>query len=133
MEECLTRSIMKNRFATALIVLLALALLPGCGRKTADEATPQPEAARTASAPHSSASVGTDQTAIDPKTDMIRITGGRFMMGDKAEVDATPHEVVVSPFYTNNKLVTQNKFQKFMAANHSGGKGDKNPAEQACW
>src|SRR5438874_2193784 len=98
---------MKNRFATALIALWALALLPGCGRKTANGATHSPDPAPTAPAPHSSASAGAEQTAIDPKADMIRITGGRFMMGDKAEVDATPHEVVVGSFYIDKHLVTQ--------------------------
>ena len=124
---------MKNRLATALIVLCALALLAGCGRKTANDATPPPDAAPTAPVSHSSASAGTDQTAIDPKSEMVQISGGRFMMGEKNEVDATPHEVVVSPFYIDKHLVTQEQFQKVMGANPSRWKGDKNPVEQVRW
>src|SRR5439155_13460007 len=131
--ECLARNIMEIRFATALIVLWALALLPGCGRKTANDATTPPDAAPTPPATHSTSSGVTNQTGSDSKAEMVQISGGRFMMGDKAEVDATPHEVVVSPFYIDKHLVTQEQFQKAMDANPSCWKGDKNPVEQVRW
>jgi len=122
---------MKNRFATALIALLALALLPGCGRKTEND--PPPQTGATAPVTRSTASGVTNQTGIDSKAEMVRISGGRFMMGDKAEVDATPHEVLVSPFYIDKYLVTQEQYQKVMGANPSRWKGDKNPVEQVRW
>src|SRR2546426_10927862 len=112
MEECLTRSIMKNRFATALIALLAMALLQGCGRKTEND--PPTQTGATAPVTRSTASGVTNQTGIDSKAEMVRISGGRFMMGDKAEIDATPHEVLVSPFYIDKYLVTQEQYQKVM-------------------
>src|SRR5437870_13903225 len=99
MEECLARNIMKIRFATALIVLWALALLPGCGRKTADDATTPPDAAPTAPATHSAASGVTNETGNDSKSEVILMSGGRVLRGEKAEEDATPHEVAVSSFY----------------------------------
>ena len=64
---------------------------------------------------------------------MVQITGGKFIMGDKNEVDAPPHEVVVSSFFIDKHLVTQEQFQKIMGANPSRWKGDKNPVEQLRW
>lgn len=55
------------------------------------------------------------------------------MMGDKAEIDATPHEVVVSSFYLDKHLVTQEQYQKVMGGNPSRWKGDRNPVEQVRW
>jgi len=54
-------------------------------------------------------------------------------MGDKEEVDAAPHEVVVSSFSIDRYLVTQDQFQKVMGANPSRWKGGKNPVEQVRW
>jgi len=54
-------------------------------------------------------------------------------MGDKNEVDAPPHEVVVNSFFMDKRLVTQEQFQKIMGANPSRWKGDKNPVEQLRW
>ena len=127
------RKKMKNNIVVALIVSGTLALLPGCGRKTENDPPPPPQAGATAPAPHSTTSGVTNQTGTDSKSEMIRITGGRFMMGDKAEVDATPHEVIVSPFYIDKHLVTQEQFQKAMGTNPSRWKGDKNPVEQVRW
>ncbi|PYJ79234.1 MAG: hypothetical protein DME22_25710, partial [Verrucomicrobia bacterium] len=111
----------------------ALALLAGCGRETTNDATTPPDTAPKAPATHSTASGVTNQSGTDPKSEMVRISEGRFMMGDKAEVDATPHEVLVSPFYIDKHLVTQEQFQKVMGANPSRWKGDKNPVEQVRW
>src|SRR5256885_10224014 len=108
---CLPRiTMMKHNIVAALIVSAVFALLPGCGRKTANNATTPPDTAPTAPAPHSSASGVTNQTGIDSKAEMVRIPGGRFMMGDQAEVDATPHEVLVGPFFIDQHLVTQEQY-----------------------
>jgi formylglycine-generating enzyme required for sulfatase activity len=64
---------------------------------------------------------------------MVQIPGGKFMMGDKDEIDATPHEVVVSSFSMDRHLVTQEQFQKIMGTNPSRWKGEKNPVEQLRW
>src|SRR2546430_2955782 len=116
---------MKNRFATAVIVLVALALLAGCGRKTANDATTVPDAAPTPPATHSTASGVTHQTGIDSKSEMVQISGGRFMMGDKNEVDATPHEVIVSSFYIDKHLVTQEQLQEVMGGRGGRWKGEE--------
>jgi len=64
---------------------------------------------------------------------MVQISGGKFMMGDKNEVDAPPHEVVVDSFLMDRHLVTQEQFQKVMSTNPSRWKGEKNPVEQLRW
>jgi formylglycine-generating enzyme required for sulfatase activity len=68
-----------------------------------------------------------------PLADMVEIKGGKFMMGDKAEPDATPHEVAVSGFMMDKYLVTQELFQKVTGQNPSRWKGEKNPVEQVRW
>ena len=54
-------------------------------------------------------------------------------MGDENEVDATPHEVVVSSFYMDKYLVTQEEYRRVMEKNPSRWKADKNPVEQVRW
>src|ERR1041385_6578468 len=68
-----------------------------------------------------------------PLAEMVEIKGGKFMMGDKAEPDATPHEVTVSGFMMDKFPVTQELFQKVTGQNPSRWKGDKNPVEQVRW
>jgi formylglycine-generating enzyme required for sulfatase activity len=64
---------------------------------------------------------------------MVQITGGKFIMGDKDEVDAPQHVVVVSAFLMDARLVTQELFQKIMGTNPSRWKGGTNPVEQLRW
>src|SRR5881394_2966611 len=71
--------------------------------------------------------------AEGPLAEMVEIKGGKFMMGDKAEPDATVHEVTVSGFWMDKYPVTQELFQKVTATNPSRWKGDKNPVEQVRW
>ena len=71
--------------------------------------------------------------AAEPLAEMVEIKPGKFIMGDKAEPDATPHEVSVSAFFIDKYLVTQELFQKVMGSNPSRWKGDKNPVEQVRW
>ncbi len=68
-----------------------------------------------------------------PLAEMVEIKGEQFKMGDRAEADATPHDVVVSGFLMDKFLVTQELFQKVMGTNPSRWKGAKNPVEQVRW
>ena len=54
-------------------------------------------------------------------------------MGDKDEIDAAPHEVVLSSFYIDTYLVTQEHYQRIMGDNPSRWQGEKNPVEQVRW
>jgi formylglycine-generating enzyme required for sulfatase activity len=64
---------------------------------------------------------------------MVQLPRGHFTMGDQDEVDAKPHEVVVSSFYVDKYLVTQEQYQRVMGDNPSRWKGAKNPVEQVRW
>ena len=110
----------------AWIVSGALFLLPGCERKAANGAAQTP-----AVAPKASAAPG--PSGKEAPTDMVQIVGGRFLMGDREQVDAPPHEVVVSPFQMDKYPVTQELYQKVMGSNPSRWKGDRNPVEQVRW
>lgn len=68
-----------------------------------------------------------------PNSAMLLIKGGKFIMGDKNEVDAGPHEITISSFYMDKNLVTQEEFQKVMGSNPSRWKNDKYPVEQVRW
>ncbi len=112
----------------------ALALLPGCERKTPQERAPAPAAGSPQEAADSNKPAAvSSKTGTDSRMEMVQLPGGRFMMGDKDEIDATPHEVVVSSFFMDKHLVTQEQYQKVMGGNPSRWKGDKNPVEQVRW
>jgi len=64
---------------------------------------------------------------------MVLIPGGRFIMGEENQIDAAPHEVVLSPFYMDKNLVTQEQYEKVMGENPSRWKGGTNPVEQMRW
>jgi formylglycine-generating enzyme required for sulfatase activity len=64
---------------------------------------------------------------------MIHIPGGRFTMGDQSEIDAAPHEVVISPFYMDKNLVTQAEYERVVGENPSRWKNPENPVEQMRW
>jgi formylglycine-generating enzyme required for sulfatase activity len=91
----------------AVVVLLAgiLALSPGCQR----------------------------QPSVEAPGDMVQINGGRFLMGDKDQPDAPPHEVMLDSFHIDKYLVTQAQYQEAMGTNPSRWKGDQNPVEQVRW
>ena len=110
----------------------ALALLTGCERKASpDGRTENPTPPPTAS--NAAPSMAGSPRPTDAKPEMLKISGGRLMMGDKDEVDAAPHEVVVSAFFIDKQLVTQAQYQKAMGENPSRWKGEKNPVEQVRW
>jgi formylglycine-generating enzyme required for sulfatase activity len=72
-------------------------------------------------------------TSASPGSDLIRIAGGPFIMGDKDEADAPPHEVSISPFLMDRNLVTQEQYEKLMGENPSRWKSPQNPVEQIRW
>ena len=111
----------------AIVVITALTLHCGCERKAPNDVP------ASASARSNQTATVSNTTATDSKAEMIQLPGGRFIMGDKNEVDATPHEIAVSPFQIDKHLVTQEQYQKVMGANPSRWKGDKNPVEQVRW
>jgi sulfatase modifying factor 1 len=125
---------MKQLILAALLMGVGFALLPGCERNASNEGS-KPLAASSnepAANPNKTAAVSSI-AGTNSQGEMVQISGGRFMMGDKDEVDATPHEVAVSSFFMEKHLVTQEQYQKVMGANPSRWKGDKNPVEQVRW
>lgn len=103
-------------------------------------------AARLAAAPGPATAVGAeDPPATTPdrpaqanpaggaRPEMVHIAGGKFVMGLKSEVDATPHEVSVSPFEIDARLVTQQQFERVAGMNPSRWRGTNNPVEQVRW
>ncbi len=101
-------------------VLLLAILVNGCKRKAPEEDANAP--AR-----------DTEQATSDSGMEMVLIPGGRFVMGDSDEIDAPPHEVLLSPFYMDKYLVTQAEFERVMGENPSRWKGGENPVEQVRW
>jgi sulfatase modifying factor 1 len=122
---------------TAAFLIMVLVVLAGCERQAPTANPPAPAAVK--NEPGAASGTGTTtaapakNTTTSPKTDMALIQGGKFLMGEKSEVDATPHEVTVSAFYIDKYLVTQEQFQKVTGSNPSRWKGDRNPVEQVRW
>jgi formylglycine-generating enzyme required for sulfatase activity len=114
-------------WTTAAVWLSAgLLLLPGCERSPGTGGPKQTKAS-----PGQNASPS--QNAPGTPTDMVRIPGGQFQMGDNQEVDAKPHPVTVSTFFMDQTLVTQDRYEKTMGENPSRWKGGRNPVEQVRW
>ncbi len=117
---------MKRSFVSGLTFATILTLLPACSPENSTQQTKAPEATAASNGPPNQA-----KAAARPA--MAQITGGRFLMGDKEQVDAPPHEVVVSTFWIDRHLVTQHEYEKVMGDNPSRWKGDENPVEQVRW
>jgi sulfatase modifying factor 1 len=111
---------MKQYIIAALLLLSTLPLLQGCKRKAPSDAAENQSDATT---------VSKTESGIE----MVQLPGGRFTMGDENEIDAIPHEVVVSSFFMDRYLVTQEQYEKVMGKNPSRWKSDKNPVEQVRW
>ena len=105
---------MKRCIIGAILISLTLAL-QSCKRRVPKE-TPGPTDAKSGAG-----------------AEMVGIAGGVFMMGDKDEVDAEPHEVSVSPFQMDKHLVTQGQYQRVMKDNPSRWKVENHPVEQVRW
>jgi formylglycine-generating enzyme required for sulfatase activity len=123
---------MNHPSAISLILLCALVSLSGCGPKAPNDGANSPDAGPKMQSAPAKATASLNPPATNA-TEMVQILGGKFMMGDKDEVDAPPHEVVVGSFSMDRHLVTQEQFQKVMGANPSRWKGEKNPVEQLRW
>ncbi|HEY3855378.1 MAG TPA: formylglycine-generating enzyme family protein [Verrucomicrobiae bacterium] len=118
---------MRLNLTFAMSLCGVVALLLGCDKNPPPTAVPTTTtAAATQEAPAS-------KPPSDSPADMVRISGGHFVMGDKTEIDAPPHEVTVSPFYMDKNLVDQDHFQKVVGSNPSRWKAGKNPVEQVRW
>ena len=111
---------MKRYIHVVILLSVALILVQGCKRKDPNEA------------PKNSAQAP-GEVKDEAGTEMALLEAGRFTMGDEKEIDATPHEVVISSFYIDKYPVTQEQYKKVMAENPSRWKGDKNPVEQVRW
>jgi eukaryotic-like serine/threonine-protein kinase len=71
---------------------------------------------------------------------MVKIPGGKFMMGspesekDRRDSESPQHQVTVPEFYLGQTLVTQAQYQAIMGNNPSNFKGnDKLPVEEVSW
>jgi sulfatase modifying factor 1 len=104
---------MKHYVTVAFLLGGTLVLLDGCGRKAPEDAS--------------------KETKIESQTQMVLLADGLFTMGDENEVDAPPHEVLISSFYIDRYLVTQEQYEKVMGENPSRWKGSQNPVEQIRW
>jgi formylglycine-generating enzyme required for sulfatase activity len=78
-------------------------------------------------------SAATNQSSVAIDGQMVLVQAGRFVMGDRDEVDAPQHEVAVSAFYMDKFLVTQQLYEKLMSENPSRWKTGANPVEQVRW
>jgi formylglycine-generating enzyme required for sulfatase activity len=104
----------------ALLLPGTLVLLQGCNRKAPNDVSEDPNDALS-------------ETKTGSGVEMVLLPGGRFKMGDENEVDAKPHQVVVSSFYIDKHLVTQAEYQKVCGKNPSRWKAGRNPVEQVRW
>src|SRR6478609_3141968 len=98
---------MKHLNVVAFVVPMALALFVGCERKPSNDVVKTSDQNSSAPNVRPKASADTTPAVTDSKSEMVQIAGGRFMMGDKDEADAPPHEVTVSSFLMDRHLVTQ--------------------------
>jgi formylglycine-generating enzyme required for sulfatase activity len=117
---------MKSKIAAVVLLGGITVVVSNCGRETHGAGGP----ATHAPGPQNPAVA---QTRTNSSLDMVHVPGGRFLMGDPKEVDAPPHEVVVSSFDIDKHLVTQEEYQRVMGENPSRWKGSSNPVEQVRW
>jgi len=111
---------MKRYIIAAMLLSGTLVLLQGCNRKTPNDVSEDPNDALS-------------ETKSESGVEMVLLPGGSFIMGDEEEVDAQPHQVVVSSFYIDKHLVTQAEYQRVVGKNPSRWKGGGNPVEQVRW
>jgi len=109
---------MRDIATTVFILCGVSALLSGCKKVPLEDSN--------APSKGSHATVGVS-------AEMVQVPGGQFAMGDKDEPDAPLHDVVVSPFFMDKHLVTQEHYQRLMGDNPSRWKNPKNPVESVRW
>lgn len=124
--------------ALALLAVASLMGLSGCGDKPSPTpgvgaSTPAAASGTASTAATTAAVVGEAPAKTGQAADMVLLPGGKFVMGEKSEVDAPPHEVTVSSFWMDKNLVTQGQYEKAMGNNPARWKGEKNPVEQVRW
>src|SRR5690242_4002411 len=127
-RESRMTDLIENPFKWFVCVACAAGLVSvftGCHRSGSVTATNAPSASAKESSPQSA--------PISSASAMVHIAAGKFIMGDKDEVDAPPHEVSLSAFDMDRNLVTQELYQKVMGTNPSRWKGANNPVEQLRW
>src|SRR2546427_10051186 len=100
----------QNHVAT-LILLAACVLLPGCSRNPSNGGGKLSQAGPATPSVAQKEIAGANKGTPDASA-MVQITGGKFIMGDKNEVDAPPHEVVVSSLLIDKHLETGEQFEK---------------------
>ncbi|MHC4113013.1 MAG: formylglycine-generating enzyme family protein [Planctomycetota bacterium] len=108
---------MKHFILAAFLLPGTLVLLQGCNRK----------------APNDDPNDTPGESKTESGVEMVLLPGGRFTMGDENEVDSKPHQVIVSSFYIDKYLVTQDQYRKVTGKNPSRWKADTKPVEQVRW
>ena len=89
------RRMLRHLWVVSFLATVAWALLSGCERSAQHDASTAPSSG--AKPPGAETNESAGPTKTEPgSAELVQISGGRFMMGDKDEIDATPHEVVVS-------------------------------------
>jgi eukaryotic-like serine/threonine-protein kinase len=90
--------------------------------------------------PPGSARIYTEALGNGVDLTMVKIPGGKFMMGspdsekDRIKDESPQRQVTVPEFYLGQTLVTQAQYQAIMGNNPSNFKGnDKLPVEQVSW
>jgi eukaryotic-like serine/threonine-protein kinase len=90
--------------------------------------------------PPASAQIYTEALGNGVDLKMVKIPGGKFMMGspesekDRESDESPQHQVTVPGFYLAQTLVTQAQYQAIMGKNPSSFTGnDKLPVEQVSW
>ena len=102
---------MRNSVVVMFAGFMILAMVPGCKRQSPDEGSNAPDDAASG-------------TATVSGIEMVLLPAGQFTMGDKNEIDAPPREVVLSAFYMDKYLVTQEQYERICGKNPSRWKGD---------
>jgi len=112
---------MKHYIHVVFLLSVVLFLLQGCKRKAPDNNT------------INKSTEAKGEIKAESGMEMVQLPAGRFTMGDEKEIDAQPHEVVISSFYIDKYPVTQEQYKSVMGENPSRWKADKNPVEQVRW
>jgi formylglycine-generating enzyme required for sulfatase activity len=81
----------------------------------------------------------TEDLGNDVKVEMVKLSGGTFLMGSPSKVgwenEHPQHSVTISPFYIGKYEVTQAQWKAVMGKNNnpSNFKGDNLPVEMVSW